>query len=595
MKAAILKDHTAQDHYPSFQMDLTAPINGNRAYSHQHREDLLSIGSPQPSYQKSCLAGSFATQPGDEIWTQSNSIGKSPRSWSSHTFGLHAPNYPGCEHILHEFPGDPHSGYPYAAKPPFESCCNSYDPSQHIYCEKPHLDLMGSKTECLGIGTTSSPPWRLWNDSWSAPSHKHVPHRDLSRFSPNRKVTSTSPRDVESWNPSIDEPKSFCGIFDGRTSYKIKHAYRKPSSLVQELSYSPCLLSDFHQDEQSSMRELKSIKGHLLDVARDQTGSRFIQLRLEFASSDERNAVFEEALPQALVLMTDVFGNYVIQKLFELGTTHQQQQLIASMKSSMVELALQVYGCRVIQKALEVVNVYEKVTILRELIGHTMRCIIDQNGNHVIQKCIEVCSYKNPANTESKQLRGTDVQFIIDAFMGKAAKLSTHAYGCRVIQRILEHCELEQTLPLVDELIWKCRELVKNQFGNYVVQHVIMHGADNHRAMIESILLEELPYWSMHKYASNVVETYLEHTDADKICLAIDSILAPDESGVPRTLLTMMKHMYGNYVVQKLLDKADRTSHARILGIIKENSAFLEKFTYGRHVLGRLKRLEGRQ
>lgn len=30
--------------------------------------------------------------------------------------------------------------------------------------------------------------------------------------------------------------------------------------------------------------------------------------------------------------------------------------------------------------------------------------------------------------------------------------LSTHPYGCRVIQRILEHCTQEQTLPILEEL-----------------------------------------------------------------------------------------------------------------------------------------------
>lgn len=489
---------------------------------------------------------------------------------------------------------DPQAECLYTANPPPRGF-NAHDSRQHVYCEKPPLNLMESNATYRRSGSTSTPIWRPWNDSWSIPVHKNVCERALSRNSPKRRTSLPSPSGVESWHSSMDASKHFGGMYDGRTSYKMKHAYRRPCTPVHQPSFPHSLVDEVNQEHQSSMRELTSMKGHLLEIARDQSGSRFIQLRLDFASSNERNAVFEEAIPQALVLMTDVFGNYVIQKLFELGTTHQRQQLIGMMKNNMVELALQVYGCRVIQKALEVVHVHEKMTILRELIGHTMRCIIDQNGNHVIQKCIEVCSYKNHMNMETEQLRGADVQFIIDAFMGNAAKLSTHAYGCRVIQRILEHCTLEQTLPLVDELIWKCRELVKNQFGNYVVQHVIMHGADSHRAMIESILLEELPYWSMHKYASNVVETYLEHTDADKICLAIDSILATDESGVPRILLTMMKHMYGNYVVQKLLDKADSTSHARILGIIKENSAFLEKFTYGRHVLGRLKRLEGRQ
>lgn len=47
----------------------------------------------------------------------------------------------------------------------------------------------------------------------------------------------------------------------------------------------------------------------------DQYGSRFIQQKLETASDEEKNMVFREIMPQALSLMTDVFGNYVIQKV----------------------------------------------------------------------------------------------------------------------------------------------------------------------------------------------------------------------------------------------------------------------------------------
>lgn len=47
----------------------------------------------------------------------------------------------------------------------------------------------------------------------------------------------------------------------------------------------------------------------------DQHGSRFIQQKLESCGSKEKESVFEEVLPQASKLMTDVFGNYVVQKV----------------------------------------------------------------------------------------------------------------------------------------------------------------------------------------------------------------------------------------------------------------------------------------
>ena len=51
--------------------------------------------------------------------------------------------------------------------------------------------------------------------------------------------------------------------------------------------------------------------------------------------------------------------------------------------------------------------------------------------------------------------------------------LSTHPYGCRVIQRILEHCTPEQTAPILNELHMNTETLIQDQYGNYVIQHVL--------------------------------------------------------------------------------------------------------------------------
>lgn len=59
--------------------------------------------------------------------------------------------------------------------------------------------------------------------------------------------------------------------------------------------------------------------------------------------------------------------------------------------------------------------------MVMELDGNVMRCVRDQNGNHVIQKCIECIPQDS-------------IQFIISTFYDQVVTLSTHPYGCRVIQ-----------------------------------------------------------------------------------------------------------------------------------------------------------------
>lgn len=63
----------------------------------------------------------------------------------------------------------------------------------------------------------------------------------------------------------------------------------------------------------------------------------------------------------------------------------------------------------------------QQTQLVAELNGSVMECVHDQNGNHVIQKCIECVPQDR-------------IQFIISAFRGQVVPLSTHPYGCRVIQ-----------------------------------------------------------------------------------------------------------------------------------------------------------------
>lgn len=97
---------------------------------------------------------------------------------------------------------------------------------------------------------------------------------------------------------------------------------------------------------------LRDLLGHVVAFCQDQHGSRFIQQRLEVCSDVDKQLIFDEIIPAAQSLMTDVFGNYVLQKLFEYGTPDQCESLALLLKGQSVQLAMQMYGCRVVQKAL---------------------------------------------------------------------------------------------------------------------------------------------------------------------------------------------------------------------------------------------------
>ncbi|KAJ3206349.1 mRNA binding protein puf3 [Entophlyctis luteolus] len=345
------------------------------------------------------------------------------------------------------------------------------------------------------------------------------------------------------------------------------------------------LLEEFRNNKMRKF-ELRDIVGHIVEFSGDQHGSRFIQQKLETCSADEKQMVFEEILPHSLHLMTDVFGNYVIQKFFEYGNPYQKHLLAKQMEGHVLSLSLQMYGCRVVQKALEHVIPEQQSSLIKELDGNVLKCVKDQNGNHVIQKALE-------------RIPGEYIQFIIEAFHGQVYALATHPYGCRVIQRIFEHCgedsgpQLTAYAPLIEELHRYTINLIQDQYGNYVIQHVLERGKPADKALITSKVRGQVLQMSKHKFASNVVEKCVAYGSKQDRQMLIDEVIAVRSDGFVETsaLVAMMKDQFANYVVQKMLDVVDGDQREILLMKIKPHLQSLKKYTYGKHLITKVERM----
>mmetsp|Transcript_10076 Transcript_10076/g.9030 ORF Transcript_10076/g.9030 Transcript_10076/m.9030 type:complete len:953 (-) Transcript_10076:446-3304(-) len=347
---------------------------------------------------------------------------------------------------------------------------------------------------------------------------------------------------------------------------------------------------------------LRDLVGHVVAFCQDQHGSRFIQQRLEVCSDSEKQVVFDEIIPTANLLMTDVFGNYVLQKLFEFGASEQCDTLSSLLVGQSVQLSMQMYGCRVVQKALEYVTTPRLVILVREFENPQvlLNCVHDANGNHVIQKCIEIVSKaaRESTDNEMQEYLNSRIQFIIDAFRGRVKELSSHPYGCRVVQRILEHCSNPQKSVILEELRLCCAELVQDCYGNYVIQFVMQHGWEADRAILIKEVHTHLLDFSQHKFASNVVEKCLQYAskrDRDEMIWKIINVTFDTNSPIDgkgnSALETMVRDPYANYVVQKVIDVSDDKQRGAILRYVRENITQLRRYTYGKHIILRLEKI----
>jgi len=322
--------------------------------------------------------------------------------------------------------------------------------------------------------------------------------------------------------------------------------------------------------------ELSEIIGHIVELAQDQYGSRYIQQKLESASEVEKAAIFDEIKTQPFKLITDVFGNYVVQKTLELGTPEQRKDLISKLLRSIFDLSQHMYGCRVVQKAIQVAELDQQLEIVNELRGSLQKCVEDQNGNHVIQKCVECIPEEH-------------IRFIIKAFEDRVFETAVHAYGCRVIQRVLEFCKDPQVIK--KGILKNIVELSKDQYGNYVIQHLLQHGNPDEVLFVVEILQKDLYALSIHKYASNVVEkclTYAPHYKKVQILDALTQNL--NEPDCP--LIMLMKDRFANYVIQKAIEIADEPRKiAMVKRILVCDPAMKRQNNFSRHVFSYIEKI----
>merc|ERR1712167_476655 len=112
---------------------------------------------------------------------------------------------------------------------------------------------------------------------------------------------------------------------------------------------------------------------------------------------------------------------------------------------------------------------------------------------------------------------------------------------------------------LVDELVNGGRDvapLLEHQYANYVMQHCIQFGRAQDRSATIREVKNHLVDFSRHKFASNVVEKCLEFgDDADRKDLVARVV---GDAAAPQNLKLLLVDPFANYVVQKVVDLADR-------------------------------------
>ena len=90
-------------------------------------------------------------------------------------------------------------------------------------------------------------------------------------------------------------------------------------------------------------------------------------------------------------------------------------------------------------------------------------------------------------------------------------ELAKHRYGCRILERIIEHFPPRLLATSVDALLADAWDLCRHVYGNFVIQHVLEHGEQAHRRIIIDVLCSDLKTVALDPYACNVLDKGLSY------------------------------------------------------------------------------------
>ncbi|KAM7268037.1 hypothetical protein ACFE04_010203 [Oxalis oulophora] len=256
----------------------------------------------------------------------------------------------------------------------------------------------------------------------------------------------------------------------------------------------------FEHGSESQRKELATqLTGYVLPLSLQMYGCRVIQKALEVIGVDQQSEMALELDGSIMKCVRDQNGNHVIQKCIECVPQDRIQFIITSFYGQVVPLSSHPYGCRVIQRVLEHCDDPKTQTIIMDEIMQSVNNLAqDQYGNYVIQHVLE--HGKPDERTE-----------IIKKLAGQIVKMSQQKFASNVVEKCLTFGGPEERMILVNEILGTTDEneplqaMMKDPFGNYVVQKVLETCDDASLELILSRIKVHLNSLKRYTYGKHIV------------------------------------------------------------------------------------------
>ena len=323
--------------------------------------------------------------------------------------------------------------------------------------------------------------------------------------------------------------------------------------------------------DQSTYQSLPitSLLPNFYSLCTDQGGCRYIQHLIESNPYPTITALYPSLIENFFPITLDPFGNYLVQRVFPYLNETQLFQVITLITPHIYDIGINPQGTRVIQQLITCLSSTVLIEyFLRTILPYIIAFLKDLNGTHIVQKFAK----DYPAYS----------QYIDIIIIENGATLAMNRHGCCVVQNYFTLYSGELLERFVKKLIANCLMLIIDQFGNYVIQSILLMKNVVYGNEITEKIIENVCYYAKHKYSSNVVEKCFEYCDGLTRQKLICSLIKSEVIG------ELMFDEHGNYIIQKALACSDAETQKIILRAVLPQFTKLKELHFGERIISRL-------
>ena len=288
------------------------------------------------------------------------------------------------------------------------------------------------------------------------------------------------------------------------------------------------------------------VKGKFLSVIKNHKGSKLFQKYIKSTHPEEIIHLLYLELSQNLEeFITDGYSNYFCKKYFTFLNQKDRIDFLTKIQNSIVRLSCHSIGTYPIQTIIENLgSKLETIIIILAIKNHVEKLIYDNFGCHVLEKIITYIDEE-------------DIPFLYSYISNNFLKLAYNSNAICIIKKILTFTDKINLHNKIRKIIKEnAFGLIQHPFGNFVIQVVVEYWKD-YKAII-NLFKNNFFDLSMEKYASNVIERFIEK-DEEILNEFIDEIISTNK------IYEVMKSNYGNYVIQKALKLSKKVHKQKLI------------------------------